>query len=74
MNLRKIELQGIGCAIYQTPETSHWAQWMDADAIRYHGQLIARRVDGVWRGADGERIHPGLARRYGHMRSVGIAT
>ena len=73
-NLRKIDRQNVGQEIYRVPATGHWADWRDADAVQYHGYLLARRVGGVWYDADGERVDAVDARRYGHIRSVGIST
>jgi hypothetical protein len=28
---------------YLVPDTAHWAQWHDADAIRHHGIALVRR-------------------------------
>lgn len=72
--LRKIYRQHVGHEIYEIPQADAWAHWRDADAVQYHCTLIARRVDGIWYDADGERVPATDARRYGAMRSIGIST
>ena len=73
-NLRKIDRLNVGQEIYVVPETEHWAGWRNADAVQYHGTMIAQRVNGIWRDAEGDRVDRTKARKYGSMRSVGIST
>ena len=79
-NLRKIDRLNVGQEIYVVPEcvcvhcTEHWAGWRNADAVQCHGTMIARRVNGIWRDAEGDRVDRTKARKYGSMRSVGIST
>lgn len=74
-NLRKIDRQNIGQAVYRVPSTDHWAGWMEADAVAYHGKLIAlKNSQGKWVDADGDPVDTEDARMYGRLRSVGIST
>lgn len=82
MGLRKVDLQSRGWtrAVFQCPDTGHWADWRDADAVVFHGTLVAYRDEkGCWREVvDGPNDTPEDrrvdGRRYGGLRSVGIST
>ena len=72
MKIRLIERQRTGTIqAYVVPNTDHWADWMDADAVAYHGEHIASCVDGQWVDTDGYRID---GRQYGRARFAGIST
>ncbi len=34
--------------IYAVPDTGHWAGWQDVDAIRFHGEAVARNYHYGW--------------------------
>jgi len=72
--LRKIDTPGMQTVaeVRECPESDHRRAWCDADAVRDHGVLIARRErGGYWYDADGRRVD---GRRYAALRSVGVAT
>lgn len=71
--LRKVDLDEGGQAVYRVPETGHWADWNDADAIALHGVLIAwRAAGGPWRDAGGWPISGDAMERFEAMESVGL--
>lgn len=71
---RRVSRQN-GCGgIYRVPDTADWANWRDADAVAYHGELVARHVCGKWRDTEGEPLSAEDATRYSRMKSIGIST
>jgi uncharacterized protein YutE (UPF0331/DUF86 family) len=36
-------LRRIGTIVYLVPTTSHWANWMDVDAIQHHGIIMPEK-------------------------------
>lgn len=72
---RRVSRQNGGDRIYQVPETSDWANWRDADAVAYHGTLVAlRKSDGKWVDAEGEPLSREDSGRYSRLKSIGITT
>lgn len=72
---RRVSMQNSGDRVYEVPETGHWAGWMDADAVAYHGTLIAlRNRNGKWTDAEGEPLDRSDAARFSRLKSVGIST
>jgi hypothetical protein len=72
---RRVSRQNAGDRVYQVPETSDWANWRDADAVAYHGTLVAlRKSDGKWVDGEGEPLSSDVARQFSRLKSIGITT
>lgn len=72
--LRKVDFDAGGQAIYRVPETTHWADWADPDAIAFHGVLVARRTaDGAWLDAGGRPAAREVRERFEAMESAGLS-
>ncbi|HEX7080196.1 MAG TPA: hypothetical protein VF329_04210 [Gammaproteobacteria bacterium] len=74
-SLRKVDMQSGGQRVYRVPETSHWADWHDADAVVDHGVLIASRtVAGPWVDISGWPVALELRTTFDALAPVGIST
>lgn len=72
---RRITTQCDGCdRVYRVPKTGHWAAWRDADAVAYHGELVAVRLPTGWVGAGDSKLSRSDIARFARLRSVGIST
>lgn len=72
---RRVTDQNYVDRIYRAPESGHWAGWMDADAVAYHGELVARRErDGKWFDAEGYPLDKADVARFARLKSIGIST
>lgn len=72
---RRVTDQNYVDRVYEVPESGHWAGWMDADAVAYHGELVARRErDGKWFDAEGYPLDKADIARFCRLKSIGIST
>ena len=72
---RRVMDQNYVDRIYEAPDTDHWAGCLDADAVAYHGTLVARRDrDGTWLDAEGSPLDRADIARFCRLKSIGIST
>ena len=68
---RRVTDQNYVDRVYEVPDSGHWAGWMDADAVTYHGTLVARRDrDGKWCDAEGYPLDRSDISRFSRLKSI----